>query len=348
MTKQKKLFFGAIFAGIVALGGGVVMSGGFVQSATEPIKMSWLLPHPPKSLYGPAVQVFGDEIQKGTNGRIVLENSVLAADVGITAGEHHFMEYVDMHEGGLVSDYVEHLAIYHDEKFGALDLPYLFDTYPEALAFLDGPKAQPILDHLSAVSDYYALAFTMSGGFRIFVSKDKRIESPSDLKGMHVYTGFGYGLAGDTLLALGAIPLQDKDIEFSPDAKVLAGVDAVEVTYSRLAPILKTNPEFIKYVTETDHSLSLTVMIVSKKFFNSLSHHDQVALKNAAQAAAKVEKENSIAQEDVVRAQLRDMGATIVSLSPANHEAFKATTASVYKKYERIFGKDLVDSLVSR
>ncbi|MCE9541456.1 TRAP transporter substrate-binding protein [Candidatus Kaiserbacteria bacterium] len=305
--------------------------------------ITWLLPHPPTVLFARAADVFSKEISVKSGGDVSLERTVLPDDVlppSYTTG-HDFTAYIDSETPGhprMISEYVGHLGGTYSFSVRVLDLPFLFDDYDSALKFLDGPGGEKLLNDLALkIPKYKPLAFTMSGGFRIFVSKDKKILTPEDMKGMEILSGAGGPVIQGTTRALGANPVQDPKLEFTPDLVKLKTADAVETTYSRLAPLLEANPTFIKYVTETNHSMSLTIVLVSTGFYDSLSPKDQTALKDAVHDAAVAEKQDNIAYEDSMRALLEKNGTTIIRLTPEQRNVFKEALAPLRKELDPQF-----------
>lgn len=307
-------------------------------------QLTWLLPHPPTVLFARAAGIFGSELSQLSGGSLSLEKTVLPDDVFPPSyvDTHDFTGFVDAETPGhprMVSEYVGHLGGTYSFNIRVLDLPFLFDDYSTALAYLDGPGGAQLLDDLAAkIPKYEPLAFTMSGGFRLFVSKDKPIRTPADMKGMVVLSGAAGPVIQDTTRAFGAIPVQDPRLEFNPDMVKLQDADAAETTYSRLEPLLKADPNFVKYVTETDHSMSLTIVLVSKQFYESLTPDQQTALRKAAHDAAVAEKQDNIAYEDTMRAELAKNGTTIIRLTPEERAAFKAAVAPVRAELDPQFG----------
>ncbi len=338
---MRNYIMGFSFRGHIALLAAAVVFllalGAFASTVrgAAPRTVTWLLPHPPTVLFARAAQVFGKELSKKSGGTLGLEKTVLPADVfpETYIDTHDFTGFLDGETAWhprMVSEYVGHLGGTYDSSVRVLDLPFLFDNYTQALAYLDGPGGQQLLSDLAKrIPDYEPLAFTMSGGFRLYVSKDAPILSPADLKGKTVVSGAGGPVIEATEKAFGATLVQDPRLEFTPDLSVLSKADIAETTYSRLDPLLKADPEFVKYVTETDHSMSLTIVLVTKKFYDSLSADQQQALRASAHDAAIAEKQDNIAYEDTMRAELRKNGTVITVLTPEQRAAFKQAVAPV-------------------
>ena len=313
----------------------------------KPIEIKWLLSHQPTSVFARASAVFADELSKESGGQMKL-SVVYPADIGWEGTgdipNDKVLDYLRSGEVQLATTYTVGLGK-EAVAFWGLSLPYLFDSYSQAGTVLDGSAGQEILDSASAYTDTHALAFTMSGGFRIIVSKNTAIKSAVDLKGLHIATSGG-PVAEATLEALGAVPVPT-DLE-SGDPEIDVGtIDGLETTYSRLSEVVGKNTQYTKYINETNHSLFLTVILASNTFYNSLSPQNQAALKKAALAAARTEREDSIALGGKTKSGLISGGSIVTIPNSDARSAMQAQTESVYKKFESTFGSSLIASLRS-
>lgn len=319
----------------------VALAGFFVAKAYTQTEhataLRWLLPHSQEEIFDRSTETFAKIIADESDGTLSLGGTLYPSDLDIPPTDHFTMKVLELHKAEIVSDYIEHIGSSHSTIFNGLAMPFLFDDYESALKFLDGPKANMVLDTLAEHTPYKALAFTMSGGFRIFVSHTKPIYTPADIQGMRIWSYFFGGPQISTLISLGATPVFYPLGEPKPDPEQLKTVEAVETTYSRIGLLLTHAPAFPKYVTETNHGISLTVIVVEKKFFDSLSSRQQKALQKAAHEAAVLEKQDSVAYEEQVRNSLRKAGVKIITLTPAQRGLFKEATQPVYSAYTTPF-----------
>lgn len=283
-------------------------------------KVRWLLAHEPRELYVHAAEIFSEELEKESDGRLVLE-IVTAEDIGLPAGEDVPYETVRalMKEGSihLSSTYAVSLAKEY-EPLGVLSLPFLFADYDSAEHILEGKIGADLLGGLEQAG-LRGLAFTYSGGFRIIASQDTEI-TLANLRGTPVITNAGL-VAEETLKALGAIPV--------------AQADAVETTYTRFSQL--PNEKRIRTVLETNHSLFLTAIVADGTFYESLSPEGRAALRVAASRAAAVEREDSIELAQKVKSDLVREGLTVVELSREEREAFVQATAPVHDFFADVF-----------
>ena len=314
--------------------------------STPSVSVKWLIAHQPISVFARAATVFADELSKASDGRMKLE-VMTPQDVGVAVGDipnAKVLELLDSGDVQLATTYTVALG-YQDAQLGALNLPFAFDRYDQLPGFLDGALGSRLLDGIGATISARGLAFTMSGGFRIIAAKDKDIRTPADMKGLRIATSGG-PVAEATLKALGAtpVPLNLESGATSVDPKT---IDGVETTYSRLSGVLGKNSAYTKHINETYHSVFLTVILAGNAFYDSLSPQDQAALKKAALAAAEVERQDSIALGEQVKAQLQTEGSVVTTLSPESRSAFRAATRSVYDQFAPVLDADIVQAIIA-
>ncbi|MSU74107.1 TRAP transporter substrate-binding protein [Candidatus Kaiserbacteria bacterium] len=316
------------------------------QTNSSPVTVRWLLAHQPTNVFDRATKVFSDTLAKEGDG-ITLQ-IVTPRELGYTNGDVPHSEVLNQLSAGkaeMASAYTVALG-QNNPSLWALTLPYLFSSYDGLPAILDGQVGQQLLSTLeSANSGIRGLAFTLSGGFRIIVSKNTAVQSLADLKGLHIATSGG-PVAEATLKALGAIPAS-ANLENGTQSFDAATIDGVETTYGRLAEVLGGETEYTKYINETNHSMFLTAIIVNKDFYDSLSAKNQAAMRVAAMAAATVERNDSIALGDSVKSQLLAKGSVVSTLSSEARDIFAKATAAVYAQFSPTIGADIVRDLVN-
>ncbi len=315
------------------------------ETNPAPIHVRWLLSHQPVDLFARATQVFAEELEKGSNGQMVLE-VVTPDSIGYKEGDvpnAEIFKHLNSGDVQIASAYTVALG-HQDSEMWALTFPYLFKSYASMMPVLDGAVGRQILDSYSAASTAHALAFTMSGGYRIIATKNTSIANLGDMKGLRIATSGG-PVAEATLKALGAIPVS-LDLENGSQTLDTKSVDGVETTYSRLAEVLGSQTEYIKHINETNHSMFLTAILASDNFYDSLSAQNRKVLENAALAAAQVERQDSIALAKQVKSQLEVRGSVVSTLSSQAQNAFKAATQSVYAQLSSLVGADIVKGIL--
>lgn len=311
-----------------------------VQTETQHVR--WLLSHQPTSVFDRAAAVFSEVLEKESNGSLTID-VVTPEAVGVQKGDipnEEVFRYLNEGTVELATTYTVGLG--NDvPAFWSLTLPFLFESYTQAGSILDGSAGRAILDTTSGQTSAHALAFTMSGGFRIIVSKNTEIKTLADLKGKRIATSGG-PVAEATLTALGAIPVPT-NLENGAPAIDVQTIDGIETTYSRLSSVVGSQSQYVKYVNETNHNLFLTTILASNTFYNSLSDGNKIALQKAALAAAAVEREDSVTLGEETKDALQKSGSVIVT--PLDVTAFRRAVQSVYEKFTPMFGAELIADL---
>lgn len=313
------------------------------DASGEPRTVTWLLSHQPTDVFARAADVFDETLQRESAGTLSLV-LMKPEDIGVEKGDVPHAKVLEQLNAGtadMASVYTIPLGDDY-EDFRMLNLPFLFNSYEEANASLDG-GALSILD--TRMDHVRGLAFTMSGGFRIIASKNTDIRTMSDLKGKRIATSGGL-IAEATLTALGAIPVP-LDLE-GGGSRDFASIDGVETTYARLSTSLGSDTAFTTHINETNHSTFLTTIIASDAFFDSLTSVEQAALISAARAAANIERQDSIALNATVKEALRAKGSTINELSSESRNEFVNATKVVYQEFMSRFSPDIYKAVVGQ
>lgn len=285
-----------------------------MHETRTPIVVRWLLAHEPASLFARSTEVFKNILEKESGGTMtltVLDGADLGYEGDVPTAD--VFTLMDRQKIELSSTLVTGIA-QQDPSFNQLNLPFLFNDYQEAFAFLDGPDGTSLLASLASTTPARGLAFTLSGGFRVLASHDKLFKGIGDFRGARIVTTAGI-TGEDTWRAVDATPV-------SSDYTAITSPDAVEVTYTRISSL--PSQSFIRYITETNHSIFLTAMIVRTSFYDALTPRQQEALQKAAVAAAHAEREDSLTLAEEERKTLINQGVTISDF-PEQAQFYAAT-----------------------
>lgn len=297
------------------------VAGAYAFGFFQPVHTSgattvrWLIAHEPIDLFDDAAREFTKTFEEYHGGRIDLvmlspqdlgfEDNVPTEDVLRMLEEGEF-DLATTFTTGIASAY---------PAFEAVNQPFLFDNFEEAEAELDGTFGAEMLADLSENSPFRGLAFTLSGGFVAIASDKAQLVRPEDFKNKTIVT-VGGAVGKDTLRAWGAQPAAASDVGS------LSDIDGVEFTYTRIAA-LNGMPEYVRHISETNHSLFLTAILASDSFYDALSEEERAALEAAAQAAAATERADSIALGTKVRQELVESGTIVIELSPEQRATLK-------------------------
>lgn len=164
--------------------------------------------------------------------------------------------------------------------FNAFLLPFLFADHAAGTLALEGPTAQKLYADFEKATGVRILG-AFNGGFRGITNSIKPIKSLDDFNGMKVRVP-GSPVLISTMQKLGINPISMStgEIFSALQQKTIDGQESgVAWGYG------KGFSEVQKYLTETRHAISGTVMAVNVKFLSGLSEGDQKAIADAAREA---------------------------------------------------------------
>jgi len=281
---------------------------------------------------GNGVDVLAQEVEKGTNGRIIIKNFFS----GSLGGERESIESVQLGtqelagtSTGPVPNFVPAVKI--------LDIPFLFRDKAHARAVLDGPIGQALLKEFDS-KGFKALAWT-ENGVRHMTNSKRPINMPDDLKGLkmrtmenpvHVAAYKGFGII--------TTPMAFPEVFTALQQGVVDGQE------NPLSVIMAAKFDQVqKYMTLTAHVYSPAILLMNKAAFDKLSPADQkVFLDGAKMAAAamraRVDKDDASGVEE-----LRAKGMSIIE--NFDKAAFVAKLAPVFTQFEKEFGKDKIEAI---
>jgi len=340
MLKFKWVTFGTLVYSGLVLGSGFSASAVEAAPGSKPMKVRWLLAHQPADAFRRAAKTFNEQLKRETNGEmeiVVLEPK----DVGSKTDNMDPRQIFDLLAKGDVelSQTVTTGIGTIEPNFYVLDLPFLFKNHEHASRVLEGKIGNKLLASLEK-NKLRGLAFTYSGGFRVIPSTQRPISSVKDFMGLRVRTT-NSPVAQATLKEVGAVPVP-LTLEQGQDALNEGEVDAAEATYIRVSSVIGDRSKFLN---ETEHSLFLTTILASNRFLERLTPAQRAALERSALAAARIEREDSVADGKRVRAEFEKNGVKVVRMSAAEEKMFRAKMKPVYQKFTPLFGKPLIDAI---
>ena len=281
---------------------------------------------------GNGIDVLAQEVEKGTNGRIVIKNFFS----GSLGGERESIESVQLGtqeltgtSTGPIPNFVPAVKI--------LDIPFLFRDKAHARAVLDGPIGQALLKEFDS-KGFKALAWS-ENGVRHMTNNKRPINLPDDLKGLkmrtmenpvHVAAYKGFGII--------TTPMAFPEVFTALQQGVVDGQE------NPLSVIMAAKFEQVqKYMTLTAHVYSPALLLMNKASFDKLSPADQKVFLDAAKLAAAATRARVDKDDASGVADLRAKGMNIIETF--DKAAFVAKLAPVFTQFEKEFGKDKIDAI---
>jgi TRAP-type transport system periplasmic protein len=274
---------------------------------------------------------FKELVEKSTSGHISVQlfpNAQLGTEVanlqGLQAGT---IEGYAGSSGAIVATVPE---------FGILDLPYLFDSADHQYRAMDGSYGAT-LKAAAAKKGFHVLSF-QGYGYRDTFCNVRGISTPADMKGLRLRT-----LQSPVFIAafkaFGAVPtaLAFTEIYLAVKQGVL---DGAESGFGGLANIKLY--EVAKFASLTHHAISGGIFAVSKQWFDSLPQDLQAAIQTAADEATKVQRLQSVNENDLAQKTFETNGVTIVK---TDTKPFQTIAEQVWTQFYTQYGKDNIDAI---
>jgi len=295
--------------------------------------IKWLLFHEPAELFIRTAEHFGKEINRLTGDQYVIE---------ILKLEDYNNKYNDgkpcdplaeLRENRVQMSqlYANTLAATDATDFFALALPFLFRDHDHCAKVLEGEIGQELMKHLHDRLQVKGLSFTYSGGYKC-IATDKAITSIDQLKNMTVRTQPSPVFV-EMFKALGM---------------TMAGDDA-NLTQTTLPRYHVDASDSQTHVTNTQHSMYLTTILMNDGMWNDLSVSDQMHFREAAKICARAERAKSVADAEEIKndaeIQAEKGIETISDLSSVEADKLRARLVPVTDKFAKFFGNNLVDRI---
>ena len=312
--------------------------------------ITWLLHHEPIDLFVRTAKAFSSKIAELTEGRIRVDvftmkeyadkfnNGIEFEPVALMQQNHVQMSQLKTNE----------LAKWTATDFWSFDMPYLFRDHDHCSRVIEGKIGEDLLNDLSVKTPVRGLAFTYSGGYYVMASNSP-ITTAEDLKGFNVVTRF-HPVVIDTAKAFGCNTTVVSVRDHSKQSKeVREKSDAIQTTLPRYKNETKYGVH--KHVTNTEHAMYLTTIIVSNDFWNQLDDEDKEYVRAAARHSAKLERQWTLEESEALanskQGQL-DLGIESYCEFPEQEkDKLKKAVEPVYQKYKDFFSPGLLDKIIN-
>ncbi|MBS0341930.1 MAG: TRAP transporter substrate-binding protein [Proteobacteria bacterium] len=282
------------------------------------------------------MQKFAELVAAKSGGKLkvnVYPGGALGSDqANVSALQGGTLEMASMNSG-IFASIVKDFAIY--------DFPFLFGNAKEADAVVDGPFGTGLhkkLEDKGLVGlTYYEL------GFRQLTNSKRAVTKVEDIAGLKLRV-IPNPINVDWVNALGANPTP---LPF-PELYAALEQGAVDGQENPVATIRGAKLyEVQKYMTLTNHQYNPQSVVVSKRFWESLSEGDRKILQDAASESARYEREQSRAQAASIMAELRKSGMQITELAPAEVAKLREKMKPVIAKHSASVGEATVTAVVA-
>lgn len=277
---------------------------------------------------------FKEIVENKSNGKIKIQlygNTVLGSD-RVT------MESVQKGTLEMASSSSPNMASF-SPKFMVFDLPYI--TAPE-----NQQKLYKALDegelgkYFNKVSEDLGLKPIMWSeyGYRNFVSAKKEIKNASDLKGLKVRTTDSpVEVAVAKALGMNPAPIAWGEVY---TALQQGTIDGEGNTFGLLYDA--KHHEALKYAVDSAHNYSMHLLMINKKYFDSLPKDAQDILLASGKEALQYERQISAQLEEKAKQKFIETGIKVHALTPEERKEIKELTKDVWNQFPDKIDKDLI------
>ena len=219
-------------------------------------------------------------------------------------------------------------------ELGVFDLPFLFNSEKEADQVLDGKVGDWFTAKMPAVG-VVNLAW-WENGFRHTTNSKRPITKAEDFDGVKMRV-MQNTIFIDTFKTLGsnAVPMAFSEVYSALETKT---VDGQENPFNNIE-----NMKFYevqKYLTLTKHAYSPTLVLFSKKIWDTLSTDEQNTLKSCAAVGRDEQRRVNRQQADLSVANLKSKGMLVNEISPTEMKRIRDKTAVIMERHGKSIGNE--------
>ncbi|MDK1377903.1 MULTISPECIES: TRAP transporter substrate-binding protein [unclassified Sinorhizobium] len=225
------------------------------------------------------------------------------------------------------------------KEFGAVDLPFLFNSGEEADKVMDGPFGTGLIERLSDTG-LVGLAY-WELGFRNLTNNRHPVTKLEDIKGLKIRT-IQSPIPVELFNSLGAnaVPLPYTELYTALETGTVDGQE------NPAANILNAKfYEVQKYMTLTRHQYNPQIVLISKKFWDGLNDEEKAVLQQAAVEARDFQRKVSREQDAAALEAIRKTGMEVSELSPEETQRLRDAVKPLIDKFSADIGQETVQAL---
>ena len=310
-------------------------------------KIRWVIAHEPIKLFFRAAKDFEASLNAQQGAEEIEIEIMTPAEYsdryndGIIVTKHDLLDLMDQGKIEMSQMYTTWMAETYVKDMLAFEMPFIFKDHDHATRVLEGEVGEYLLDRVYQSSkSLRALSYTYSGGFRALMA-DKEVTTLADLSGAK-FRCHRNPIAQATLKCIGIEPLVC-ELEETKDRFEDGAIEGVDTVYPRVYP-LNLDPH-VQSVIHSEHTLFLTTMLISDKFWNTLTPQVRSIIKRAAIEAGRKERAETIKDGRETKERMIAEGKTVVEISQEDDKLFRQRAQSVYAEFADFFETGLLDKI---
>ena len=279
---------------------------------------------------GRAAKVFADAVEKTSGGKMKVR-AIAAAALGPDTQMQQAL--IGGAQEMMVGSTATLVGI--TKEMALWDTPFLFSNAKEADALLDGPigdKVKAKLQDKGLVGLVY-----WENGFRNLTNSKRPVNKMEDLGGIKLRVmQNNVFLSSFNTLGANAVPMSFSELFGALETKT---VDGQENPYNTI--LSSKFYEVQKYLTVTNHVYSPWIVLVSKKWWDTLSKAEQTVLMDAAKVSRDFERKDTREEASKAIAELKAKGMLVNELSLTEASRMRDKLTRVYAEIGTTVGMDL-------
>ena len=320
----------ALLKSLVAIAALAAFGSPFAQVQERTIKFATQNPvgHPIEL----GMKKFAEIVAAKSGGKIKVNLFPGGHQANVTAVQGGTLEMVSMNSGILASVAKEMTIV---------DFPFLFANAKEADTIMDGPVGKKLHAKLEE-KGIVGLAF-WELGFRNITNSKRAINTVADIDGLKLRV-IPNPINVDWVKALGANPTP------MPFPEVYGGLESKAIDgQENPLTVIAANKfwEVQKFLAITNHQYNPQSVIFSKKVWDTLTPAEKKILDEAADEAAKYQREQSRAGMATALDAIKKGGMTVTELSPAEMAKFREKVKPVIAKHSATVGEATVAEVMA-
>jgi TRAP-type transport system periplasmic protein len=283
-----------------------------------------------QSNQGRAAKVFADAVEKASGGKMKVR-AIGAAALGPDTQMQQAL--IGGAQEMMVGSTATLVGI--TKEMALWDTPFLLSNGKEADALLDGPIGDKVLAKLED-KGLIGLAY-WENGFRNLTNSKRPVTKMEDFSGIKLRVMQNdVFLNSFNTLGANAVPLAFSELFSALETKT---VDGQENPYNTI--LSSKFYEVQKYMTVTNHVYSPWVVLVSKKWWNTLSKDEQKILADAAKTSRDFERKDTRDEASRAVGDLKAKGMQINELPATEASRMRNRLTKVYAQIATNVGMDL-------
>jgi C4-dicarboxylate-binding protein DctP len=321
---------------VLALATAAAFALGSLSAFADPIKLKFSHVVAENTPKGQMANKFKELVSERLKGKVEVE----IFPNGQLFGDNKVLEALLLGDVQLASPSLSKFKKY-TKKLQIFDLPFLFNDMAAAEKFQQSEAGQSLLKTVEK-KGLIGLGYMHNGMKQMSASKPLHV--PADAKGLKFRIMSSDVLAAQ-FEAVGGIPLKKPYSEVFTLLQTKA-IDGQENTWSNIRS--KKFYEVQDHITSSDHGLLDYMVVTSAEFWKGLPDDVRTELKKALDEAVaygnKVAAEKSQSDKQAIIDSKRT---NVIELTKEERQQWVDKMKPVWKKFEDIVGKDMLDAAIA-